>query len=75
MAYDKERTARRIKSLRADKGWDQIELANQSGVSVDTIRRAESASQCIGLDKAVALADALGCTIDELACRTKRSFD
>lgn len=75
MPYDRERVARRIKSLRADKGWGQIELANKSGVSVDTIRRVETASQGLGLDKAVALSDALGCTIDELACHADRKLD
>ncbi len=67
--YDRERMARRVKSLRADKGWDQGQLAENAGVSKDTVVSVETARRGIGLDMTCALADALGCTLDELVCR------
>ncbi len=69
--YDRERMARRVKSLRADKGWDQERLASEAHVSKDTVVSIETARRGIGLDMAVALADALGCDMDELICRQK----
>lgn len=69
MAYDKERVARRLKSLRTDKGWGQEELAERSGVPLNTIRSAETARTGMNLDTAFKLTDALGCTLDALVCR------
>lgn len=67
--YDRERMARRVKSLRADKGWDQGQLAEHAGVSKDTVVSIETARRGIGLDMACALADALECPLDQIVCR------
>ena len=69
MAYDKERVARRIKSLRIDKGYTQIQLAEASGVAYGTLQTYETASQVMTMEKAVKIADALGCSLDTLVCR------
>lgn len=67
--YDRKRVARRLKSLRADKGWNQRELAERAKVCVDTIVSFETGRRGIGLEKACAIADALECTLDQLVCR------
>jgi transcriptional regulator with XRE-family HTH domain len=69
MSYDRERIARRLKSLRADKGWSQEDLANASGVPLNTIRSAETTRTGMNLDTAYKLTEALGCTLDVLVCR------
>ena len=70
MSFNKEKIARRLKSLRADKGWDQSDLADAANVSRDSIARYETAEVGMGLDTAIKLADALGCGLDTLAVRT-----
>ncbi|MEG0504282.1 MAG: helix-turn-helix transcriptional regulator [Raoultibacter sp.] len=69
MPYNKERVARRLKSLRADIGWDQSELASESGVSKNVIASAETARTGMNLDTAFDLTEALGCTLEQLVCR------
>ena len=69
MCIDLDRMARRVKSLRADKGWRQSDLAREAGVSESVVARIEQGRGCPGLDTASDLADALGCTLDVLACR------
>ena len=44
----------------------QEELAKRSGVDLNSIARYETGSVTPGLDKAVALANALGVTLDDL---------
>lgn len=65
-----DRMARRVKSLRIDKGWTQADLARESGVSQSMVARIEQALSCPGLDTTSDLADALGCTLDDIACRS-----
>lgn len=72
MIYDKERVAMRVKSLRIDKGWDQADLSRESGVSAATIANIETARSGMGFDTAVKIANAVGCTLDKLACRDER---
>lgn len=72
--YDRERMARRVKSLRMDRGWDQAELAERSGVSKDTVVSIENARRGATLDTAVALADAFECTLESLVCRNQLAF-
>lgn len=72
MPYDKERVARRMKSLRADKGWDQSDLAREAGVSIDAIASAETARRGMNLDTAYDIATALGCSMERLVCRDER---
>ena len=69
MTYDKERVGLRIKSLRIDKGMDQETLAKESGIRLSTLRSYEQGVSVLGLEKAVRLADALGCSVDQIACR------
>ena len=69
MCIDLDRMARRVKSLRYDKGWRQSDLARKAGVSKAVVARIEQGRGCPGLDTASDLADALGCTLDRLACR------
>lgn len=73
MAYDSERIARRLKSLRMDKGWEQADLARESGVSLAAIASCESCRTGMRLDTAVKLADALGCTLEQLVCRDEKA--
>ena len=70
MAYDKKRVGLRIKSLRIDRGYDQKKLSDLSTVSISTIQSYEDGSSVMGMETAVKLADALGCSLDRLACRT-----
>lgn len=69
MAYDKKRIGRRIKSLRIDKGYNQDDLSKVSSVPVATIQSYEDGTSVMGMENATKLADALGCTLDRLACR------
>lgn len=75
MPYDKERVARRMKSLRADKGWDQSDLAREAGVSLDAIASAETARRGMNLDTAYDIAEALGCSMERLVCRDEHTSE
>lgn len=70
MAYDKARVGLRVKSLRIDKGFDQKRLSELSTIPQPTIQSYEDGTSVMGMENAVKLADALGCTLDRLACRT-----
>ena len=72
MGYDKYRVARRLKSLRVDKGWEQEDLARESGISKSTIANIETARVGTGLDTAYRLTEALGCTLEQLVCREEQ---
>ena len=69
MAYDKARVGLRVKSLRIDRGYDQKKLSDLSKVPVPTIQSYEDGTSVMGMENAVKLADALGCSLDRLACR------
>lgn len=66
---DAEKVARRVKALRVERGWRQSDLAERAGVSATTVAMVEQARVCMGLDTACGIADALGCSLDSLACR------
>ena len=51
--------AEKIKAGRESKGWTQIELANNSSVSLDSIKRYESTNSNITIDNLIKIADAL----------------
>lgn len=59
MEYDKYRVARRLKSLRVDKGWSQDDLARESDVSKAMIANIETARSGMGLDTAFKITGAL----------------
>lgn len=69
MAYDATRVGHRIKSLRIDKGYDQKKLSKVSKVPLATLQSYETGKSVMGLTNATKLADALGCSLDYLACR------
>jgi transcriptional regulator with XRE-family HTH domain len=70
MAYDKARVGLRVKSLRIDRGFDQKKLSDLSTVPVASIQSYEDGTSVMGMENAVKLADALGCSLDRSACRT-----
>ena len=70
MAYDKARVGLRVKSLRIDRGYDQKKLSDLSTVPVASIQSYEDGTSVMGMENAVKLADALGCSLDRLACST-----
>jgi transcriptional regulator with XRE-family HTH domain len=59
----------RIRELRLARGLTQEQLARQIDVGLDAVRKWERGKRTPMLDMAVKLADALECTIDELAGR------
>lgn len=59
-----------IAELRNAKGWTQEKLAEESGVHRIMIARYESTGANMTIETAKKLADALGCTIDELYGKT-----
>jgi XRE family transcriptional regulator, regulator of sulfur utilization len=63
----------RLRRLRQARGLSQSELAKAAGVPVGTLRGWEYGRRTPLLDAAARLADALGCTLDELAGRTARA--
>ena len=56
----------KIKELRLNKGWSQEELAKESGAGRISIIRYEYNERIPQVDVASRIANALGCTIDEL---------
>lgn len=64
---DVEQTTRqRLRSLRQARGWTLDELAARSLIGASTISRIETGHRRIALDQLVALARALGTSVDEL---------
>jgi transcriptional regulator with XRE-family HTH domain len=59
----------RLKNLRRKAGLSQSQLARAADVPIGTLRNWEYGRRTPLLDAAARLADALGCTIDELAGR------
>lgn len=61
----------KIAQMRQQRGWDQYELAKQAGVHPSVISRLERGVQeDARLSVVLAIADALGITVDELLSRT-----
>ena len=56
----------RLRAVRLDRKMSQDELAEAAGVSKDAVKRWEAGANTPGLDSACALADALGCTLEDL---------
>lgn len=65
--FDSEAMARNIKVERVKRGWSQEDLAKASGVGLNSIARYETGNVVPGLDNALKLAKALGCSIDDIA--------
>lgn len=69
MAYNKKLLARRLRTIRTDRGMEIKDLAAKSGVGVDAIRNAEYARGGMTLDTAYELTIGLDCTLEELVGR------
>jgi transcriptional regulator with XRE-family HTH domain len=59
----------RLQQLRRARGLSQSQLARAAGVPVGSLRGWEQARRTMLVDAAVKLADALGCSLDELVGR------
>lgn len=59
-------TRRRLRALRLERGWSLDELAKRALIGPSTISRIETGHRRIALDQLVALARALGTSVDEL---------
>src|SRR4051794_22668116 len=57
---------RRLRTLRAARGWSIDELARRAHIGPSTISRLETGHRRLALDHLVALAGALGTTVDDL---------
>ncbi|MBR3690577.1 MAG: helix-turn-helix transcriptional regulator [Eggerthellaceae bacterium] len=66
MSYSNETFAHRLKVARVDAKMKQSDFAEASGVDVNSIARYEMGTVTPGLDKAYALAVALGTDLDTL---------
>ncbi len=66
MEFDGEKFQRRLAAMRAEKGWSQQELADASGLNVNSIARYENGSNLPGLEAICNLATALNCSLDVL---------
>lgn len=62
----KSNTGTRIKELREARGLTQFELSERSGIHRVTIARYEIGDIGISLENAARIADALGCTVNDL---------
>lgn len=66
MSELKETIARALRVKRAEANMSQEELAKRSGVSVDAIRSYERQMSLPLLETAYKIAEALGCTVNDL---------
>ena len=69
VTYNKKRAGLRLRSLRIDQGLSQVDLSKKSTVPQQTIQSYEDGTSVMGIENATKLADALGCSLDHLACR------
>jgi transcriptional regulator with XRE-family HTH domain len=66
MGQIRETLAKNLKALRKSKGWTQDELAEQSGLSLDSIRNIEGKRAWVSSESVEALAVALGASVEDL---------
>ena len=72
MPFNAEFFARQLKVKRAERGWNQNELAEASGVSLGTIARYEMCANKPSFETICDLADALECSTDDFWERNER---
>ena len=65
MPFNADYFARALKVKRAEKGWNQSELAEASGVSLGAIARYEMGANKPTFETVCEIADALDCDTDE----------
>lgn len=68
-------TQTRLKELREARHMTQDELASATGIHRVTIARYETTDRGMTVDTAIALANALGCTVDDLLNEKTRGGD
>ncbi len=73
MKIDYRDLGARIKRKREGKRMSQAELASRADLSTQHISNVENARSKIGLEKLVAIADALECSVDELLCGSMKT--
>lgn len=66
MAYDNEVTAAELRSRRARLRWSRDQLAEKSGICKASLSDYETGKTVPLLSNAYALAEALGCSINDL---------
>ncbi len=66
MAFSLDTLASNIRTRRRALDLSQSELAERAGLTPDLIWNYERGNYTPGADKAYAIAEALGCTLDEL---------
>lgn len=66
MAFSKGELAKKMRTRRAELDMSQAELAKRSGLTADLIWKYENEVNTPGADKAYAIAEALGVTLDDL---------
>ena len=66
VVYNEQRVAERIAELRRQKCLSQEEFAEMLHISVTTLWRFESGRQQIMLERAVKMANILGCTVNDM---------
>lgn len=68
MKVDYRDLGARIRKKREELNIPQAELASMAGLSVQHISNVENAKTKVGLETLVNIANALGCSVDELLC-------
>ncbi len=66
MKFDSEKLAANIRGMRGKADISQVLLADMVGVNVTTIVKYEDGTMTPGTDKLFAMAEALGCTPNDL---------
>lgn len=66
MAFNEKVFADRLREFRLKARLSQEDLAEKSGLTANLIWRYENRCNTPGIDKAYAIAEALGCTVDDL---------
>lgn len=72
MGFSADFFSRQLKVKRAEKGWNQNELADASGVSLGAIARYEMCANRPTFETVCELANALGCSTDDFWEREER---
>lgn len=67
MGFELSKFAARMSAIRAARRMTGEQLAEQTGLSLSTIRRYEGGKSEPDFSGAAAIAEALGCSLDELA--------
>jgi transcriptional regulator with XRE-family HTH domain len=65
-ASPEDAARRRLRSLRTSRGWSLDDLSARTHISASTLSRLESGRRRLAIDHLVALARALGTTVEEL---------